>query len=341
MSGTTGGAYELKHRGKIHRASGFKDLKRWVLESRVSAEDMFRAAGTEQWFPVMGKPEFAKILDPDNRWVVKMNSGEYNAHSFEIVARWAEEGRITDDAVVEGPRTPPGGVRAVALPALAPNLREKPGKKPVLPVIRFDGREYPAPDTETIRKWIKESRVPVEAEISLDGKGWEPVSSCGLFDLEDWPLAAHGVIEEEYLPEMPDPAAVSTMERITEVGKTDISKEGEQPVSSERTFSEISEITGEVDERVPFTVVSGNSETTVQSVFELKHLLRKKLIFSYDEIKHPSITEETLSVGEYLEKLRSPDRTPVFWILWGLLAAVVAVFALEYFQVLDIVTWLP
>lgn len=64
MSGNGNGAYELKHCGKIHRASDFDQLKNWIMESRVTGEDSFRLAGSEEWIPVLNEPEFASILDP-------------------------------------------------------------------------------------------------------------------------------------------------------------------------------------------------------------------------------------------------------------------------------------
>jgi hypothetical protein len=340
MSGNGSGAYELKHRGKIHRASEFSELKKWVMESRVAAEDEFRVAGTEKWFPVLGEPEFAEFLSPDSRWIARMASGEYKAHSFEVIVEWARQGRITDDAVVEGPKTPPGGVKATALPAIAPFLRKQPAERRIRPVLRIDGQQFTAPDTRTIKQWITESRVPVDAEISLEGKDWEPVSNCGLFDLEDWPPAAHGRIEEEYLPEMPSSESVPADVAIPVAEE---SPEEEDATSvPEQTFREIREITEEADKQnqVPYTVISGNSETAVESIIQLKHLLKKKMIFSYDEIKHPSITEETISVGEFLEKQKSSGGSLVLKLFLGVLVAAAVAVALDYF-VVDFIPWLP
>ncbi|MCK5842481.1 MAG: hypothetical protein KAH31_09955 [Candidatus Sabulitectum sp.] len=343
MSGNGNGAYELKHCGKIHRASDYDQLKSWIMESRVTGEDSFRPAGSSEWISVLMEPEFALMLDQDNQWVVTMSTGVFKTFSFDTVVKWAEEGRITDDAIVEGPRTPPGGVKANALPALASNLREPSPLSMDLPVIRIDGREFPAADTGTIRKWIKESRVPVEAEISLKGKNWEPVSSCGLFDLEDWPAAAHGRIEEKYLPQMPEQPSKVVSEK-----KESVLPE-EETVKPDPHFSEIVDIAEESPEeisevvkteRIPYTVVSSNSEMTIESVKKIRSLLKMKMIFSYDEIKHPSITEETLSVGEYLDSLRSPKKGLIFWLLLILLAGVIAFAALEYFGQLDFFTWL-
>lgn len=344
MSVDESGAYELKHSGNIHRTSSFSELKSWVLESRVTADDSFREAGSDQWLSVMSEPELAAILNPDSQWIVSMKTGVFKAHRFDTVVKWAEQGRITEDAIVEGPRTPPGGVMATALPALALNLRSQVIDKPDLPVLRIDGRAYTANDTETIREWIKYSRVPVESEISLEGKKWEPIVSCGLFDLEDWPLAAHGRIEEP-LPEMParrpnrivfedEPAVVEEHSEEQE----DASISGQS--LDEITDAAVDESAKDEIEEAPYTVVSGNSEMTIESVAKLRSLLKKKMIFTYDEIKHPSISEETISVGEFLDSLKSPGKGVIFWILWTLFVAAISFGALEYFDILDFFAWL-
>lgn len=342
MSVNGDGAYELKHSGKIHRVSDFSELKGWVLESRVTAEDSFRAAGSEEWFPIMTEPEFALILNPDSQWTVTMKTGVYKANQFETIIKWAEEGRITEDAVVEGPKTPPGGVKASALPALASNLRRQIMGKPARPVLRIDGREFPAVNTEIIRKWIKGSRVPVEAEISLEGKDWEPVSSCGLFDLEDWPVAAHGRVEEEFLPEMPENSPDDITESLEPVSQEEQPETETETILPDQPFREIRDIAEEdsENEEVPYTVISGDSEMTIESFSKLKSLLKKKVIFSYDEVRHPSITEEHTSVGELVESLKSSGRRLMFWVLWGLAGSVVIAFSLEYFKILDFVSWL-
>jgi hypothetical protein len=339
MTGSESGAYELNHRGSIHRASDFNQLLSWVKEYRVSARDSYRQAGTEEWLPVMSRREFASILNPDNQWSISMASGVFRAPDFDTIVTWAKEGRITDDAIVEGPRTPPGGVSASALPALASYLREIPGKSSEAPFLRIDGREFRAPDTETVRTWIRESRVPIEAQVSLDGKNWETVSSCGLFDLEDWPSAAHGVVEEQELPEMPPQGEppVRIVEEIEETGHSEPESE-EGPESLEDSpREEPGSQRGQGEP--PYKVATAETEITVESVSELKRLLKKRVKFSYDEVKHPSIREESISVGEYLETLRRSGRKRTAWI-WGSLAVAVAgVCALELSGVIEIVPW--
>ncbi len=320
MTGKESGAYELKHCGKIHRASDLSQLLQWVKEYRVSLEDSFRPAGTDEWLPVMSNPQFASLLNPDNQWTVSMDSGVFKAPDFDVIVQWARDGRVTEDAVIEGPRTPPGGVRASALPAVAPHLREVPGKGSSAPWLRIDNREYRAPDTDTIRSWIRESRVPVESEISLDGKNWEPVISCGLFDLEDWPAEAHGTVEEEELSHAPEPKEPPAPEPEEPPGETpEQEEEPDQPDAEAPSGTDI----------VPYTVVTADNEITVESVSELKRLLKKRLLFSYDEIKHPDISEESLSVGEFLDRLRTRGKKRALWIWGTLTVAISAVAALE------------
>ncbi len=348
MSGNDSGAYELKHNGKIHRVPDFAELKKWVFQGRVSEKDSYRTAGASQWISVLKEPEFASVFNPEQQWTVSMQGGIFKTYDFDIVIRWAEEGRITDDAIVEGPRTPPGGVKATALPALASNLRKPGGTKKVFPTLRFDGNDYPASDTETIGKWIVESRVPVDALISFDGTNWEPVSACGLFDLEDWPRAAHGKIEESSLPEMPE-----VTEPEPEID-TDLhaSSESEEKVITEEDDDEEEEtiVNGDnskepenQEEFATFTVISGNSEMTIESLTKVRALLKKKLIFSYDEIKHHSIDEEYISVGEYLDSVKTVHHGKWFWMLIAL-GVIAIVTGLELFDVItipgvDLKTW--
>lgn len=339
MTGKESGAYELNHRGSIHRASDFSQLLSWVKEYRVSAGDTYREAGTEEWLPVMSRREFASILNPDNQWSVSMASGVFRAPDFETVVGWAREGRVTEDAVVEGPRTPPGGVKAAALPAMAQHLKELPGREQNAPWIRIDGRIYRSPDTDTVRSWIRESRVPVDSEFSLDGKNWEPVISCGLFDLEDWPDAAHGRVEEDYLPEMP--ASEEPSPPIEEAPPSGGPAGGEEEETLPESAGEEESTDGRDKEyrKVLLTVTTAENEITVESVSELKRLLRRRAIFSYDEISHPDNPDRTLSVGEYLEELRRAGKKKAFWI-WGSAAAAVAAYcALELTGVIETVPW--
>lgn len=328
------GAFELNHRGRIHRAPDFNHLLEWVKEYRVTSGDSYRQAGSEEWIPVMSRREFASILNPDNQWTVSMQSGVFRVPAFDILVTWARDGRITDDAVVEGPRTPPGGVKASALPALAPHLKELPAEKAPAVLLNIDGRQYTAPDAATVREWIRSSRVPVDSTISLDGKTWEPVSMCGLFDLEDWPRAAHGRVEEKELPEMPE---ISRPAEVEEKGADTVPETAEEAVPDSEPDPESVSGTSDAGEAF-YTVVTGESNITVESTAELKRLLKKRLIFTYDEIKHHSFSEESISVGEFLEKERKQGKKRLLWI-WSVpvLAAVAA--ALEIAGVMEIIPW--
>lgn len=339
MTGIESGAYELRHNGRIHRASDFSQLLQWVKEYRVTGDDSFRPAGTDEWLSILSRREFASLLNPENQWTVTMKSGIFRAPDFDTIVVWAKDGRITDDAVIEGPRTPPGGVKAAALPAVSPHLKEACQPEQKYPYLSIDGREYRAPDTETIRGWIRDSRVPLESRISLDGENWEPVSSCGLFDLEDWPAAAHGRIEEDILPEMPE----NTRLPLSEVPKPGHEEPVEELKKQDQKIpgAEIDNdgASGNDDGGVPFTVTTTETEITVESVSELKRLLKKRVIFSYDEISHPTIETDSISVGEYLEGLRKKADRKKIWIWAGLAAVVTAAVAMELTHVVELVPW--
>jgi hypothetical protein len=330
MSGSENAAWELRHLGRIHRASDFNQLLRWAREFRIAEEDSIRKAGTDNWQPVTANPEISAILDPGNRWMVRMAGEEYFAPTFETVVRWSEEGRITEDAVIEGPRTPPGGIKASALPALAGNLRKPRSLKGVLPVLQIDGRDYPASDTDVIRSWIRESRVPVDALIAMNGTDYEPISSCGLFDLEDWPAAAHGTVEEESQPEPPDTPTEAVPPSLQ------VEPDASPPPSDELDVGE--RFTAGDHTEAPFTVLTGDSEITVESAARLRKLVKERRIFGYDQLTHPSIGGDGISVGEYLDSQRSGRRW--LWLLFILPVAAAAFAALEHFGVTDFVQWL-
>jgi hypothetical protein len=114
----------------------------------------------------------------------------------------------------------------------------------------------------------------------------------------------------------------------------------EIPVQDEDHDDETPEEETPVDPgSVPFTVTTSETEITVESVPELKRLLKKRLIFTYDEITHPTIPEESLSVGEFLERARKAGSRRAMWF-WGVpLLAAAAAAALELKDVIDLVPW--
>ncbi len=297
-------AYELEHRGAVHRAASFDVLLKWAEELRMDAGDRYRPAGTEDWFPVMKDQKLSALLSPENRWRVRMASGEYSTGGFETITKWAREGRLSTDAVVEGPRTPPGGVQATALPALSAHLVEAGWKADKLPRLRIDGRVYAAPDVETISRWISESRVPVEAQISLADGPWEPVGSCGLFDLETWPQAALGDTGDlpGELPEpppapVPGPSPEVPPEFAAPVPEPDREATDEHPLPEGDASPE------------KFRVVTGSGvEYECEDPAEMVSLARKRRIMEYDEVRHSSLPGGSASVGAVLDLVRRGRR---------------------------------
>lgn len=310
------GAYELEHRGTVHRAADFDVLLKWAEDLRIDTADRFRPAGTEDWTPVVEEPRLKALLSPENHWKVRMASGEFTAGSFETVVRWAREGRVSTDAVVEGPRTPPGGVLASALPALARQLVEPRSGDDELPRLNIDGRIYPAPDVETISRWISESRVPLDASISLAGGPWEPVASCGLFDLEKWP---HGALEdtgepaEEKVRSTPGPIPGPESESETETGirpepidtlPTTGLTEPEAGPGGKGGEPE-ADTPGGVEEPEPFRIITGSGlEYSCEDPVELLSMIRKRRIMEYDEVRHSSLPGGSASVGAVADLVR-------------------------------------
>lgn len=339
-------AYELEHGGEVHRAGDFGVLLKWAEDLRVSVSDRFRQAGTDDWTPVMQDPRLNAVLSPENHWRVRMASGDFTAGTFETVIRWAREGRLSTDAVVEGPRTPPGGVLASALPALSGHLVEPGTADERLPRISIDGRVYPAPDVETISRWITESRVPLDAQISLAEGPWEPVGSCGLFDLEKWPQAALGDTDEPPEAEIPavqsrdaDEAATAVPEPFTRapeapavVGEDEAAgaEDGEEPPMPDEETPE------------PFLVITASGEHAFEDPAEIIALLRKRRVMEYDEVRHSSLPDGSASVGALADLVRKGRKgRGLGWrIAAVLLLAATGVFLADTFGLIE-VPWLP
>ena len=83
MSGSDSGAYELKHNGRVHRVPDFAELRNWVFQGRVSEQDSYRAAGAMQWLSVLKEPEFASVFNPEQQWIVSMQSGVFKTFNFD------------------------------------------------------------------------------------------------------------------------------------------------------------------------------------------------------------------------------------------------------------------
>lgn len=338
-------AYELEHRGEVHRAADFDVLLKWAEDLRVSVSDRFRRAGSEDWTPVSSDPRLKALISPENQWRVRMASGEFTAGSFEAVIRWAREGRLSTDAVVEGPRTPPGGVLASALPALNGQLVEAGSANEKLPRLRIDGRVYPAPDVETISRWISESRVPIDAQISLADGPWEPVGSCGLFDLEKWPQAALGDTDET--PETAVQKAPS-QEKVTPstvIPDTIPSEPEPQPEDEEPEETDEGDDLPQrrEDSPEPFRVITGSgTEHIFEDPSEIIGLLRKRRIMEYDEVRHSSLPDGSASVGALVDLVRKSRKGKgVGWrITAALLLAAACVYLADTIGLIE-VPWLP
>ncbi len=338
-------AYELEHQGEVHRARDFDVLLKWAEDLRMSVSDRFRPAGTEDWTPVMQDPRLKALLSPENQWRVRMASGDFAAGSFEVVIRWAREGRLSTDAVVEGPRTPPGGVLASALPALSGHLVEAGAANEKLPRLLIDGRIYPAPDVETISRWISESRVPLDAQISLAEGPWEPVGSCGLFDLEKWPQAALGETDEP--PEaVAQPAPADNRDAPAAVVPAAVVPEpGVPPECAEREETDDDEEPSEPEEDAPepFLVITASGvEHAFEDPAEIIRLLRKRRIMEYDEVRHSSLPDGSASVGALADLVRKNRKGKgLGWrIAAGLLLAAAGVYLADTFGLIE-VPWLP
>lgn len=338
-------AYELEHRGEVHRAADFDVLLKWAEDLRISVSDRFRPAGSDDWTPVTHDPRLKALLSPENQWRVRMAKGEFTAGSFEAVIRWAREGRLSTDAVVEGPRTPPGGVLASALPALSGHLIEAVSETGKLPRIRIDGRVYPAPDVETISRWISESRVPLDAQISLADGPWEPVGSCGLFDLEKWPQAALGDTDET--PENTVQQAPLQDEEAPSTVIPDVfpSEPEAQPEEGEPEETDDDQDSPQQQEDAPelFRVITGSgTEHSFEDPAEIIGLLRKRRIMEYDEVRHSSLPDGSASVGALADLVRKSRKgKAVGWrITAGLLLVATGVYLADTFGLIE-VPWLP
>jgi hypothetical protein len=322
-----GGAFELKRGDRVYRAPGIEVLVRWAKDRRISAEDVVRKAGTPDWMQASALPDLAPLLDPANWWTVRIGEGSWIAQDFETIVRWTREGRLTTDAVIEGPRTPPGGVLAQGLPRLSPFLKppipREPGNIP--PRLRIDGIEYFPAGVETVRQWIVESRIPPESEISLAGGAWEPVSECGLFEPEIWPAGAWGEDMPDDEPASPPaPAAAPPAEagRPRAEGAPEPAPfVSPSPPSLFAPHEQTSDDT--------WRIVTLNEDFTIDDPSKILKLLKARRIHSFDDVINPLLPEGRCSVARAVEVLRlsRPRRFPwaIVWILVFLALGVVFV----------------
>ncbi len=317
------GAFELRRGDKVYRAASMDVLERWARERRISAEDGVRPVGGADWKPAGEMPEIARLLDPSNWWTVKMGDRSYIAPDFEAIVLWTREGRVTSDAVIEGPRTPPGGVLAQGLPRLAPFLRpplvQGPGSPPRL---RIDGVEYHPGDIETIKRWIAESRVAVDAEISLSGGPWEPISECGAFEPEAWPRGAWG---ETVSDEPDEEEAEAMLEAAAEGVPADGKAAGGPAAVTVPADGAALQASGGGDGTEQYRIVTSRGVVTAGDAREIARLLRRRRINSFDDVVHPGLPDGRCSVGRALELLRGRRRGLPGWLFWVLTVLALAV----------------
>ncbi len=301
-------AVELRHEGRTYRADSRETFFKWAREHRISKDDSYRVAGADKWIPVSANSDLEKLLDPDNWWKIKMGSNTYISPDWDTIVKWAKEGRLSTEVQIEGPKTPPGGILGKASPELAQHLRELLPEEPEEAQVRlrFDGRTFIPGNIDTLRRWIRESRVPVEAEVLLPGEEWQSVSECEYCEKELWPDAA---VESD---ESDVPAVTESEFEPPEAGLDPESPSAEEPdkngeinspdsTESQDHVSETMEETDEAEE-IPYTIRTtyGEDYTFVQP-HDVISLLKRKRIHSFDEISHPDLPDGNMSVSEFIE----------------------------------------
>jgi len=304
-------AIEVRSAGKIYRAAGMEMLLQWAREHRVSLGDHYRVAGTESWLPVSGDPALSSLLDPENWWTLKMGGNTFIAPDWETIVLWTREGRLTEDVQITGPKTPPGGILGKASPELAPYLREPVPEEPEVaaPRLRFDGRSFLPGDLDTVKKWIAESRVPLEAEISIDGGDWIPLRETGRFPESLWPAEAADA-ETKYL-QQPVPAV--TAEPPAEVMEQGVPSPG-IPAGNQES---------EGVETEPYRVTTTFGEDYLfRQPSEILKLVSRKKVHSFNEVLHSDLPGGAMFVGEFIVSMNLHQRSSALvWVLAALFAA--------------------
>ncbi len=324
-------AVELRHDGKTYRAGNREVFFRWAREHRIARDDSYRIAGTDKWIPVSANNELNILLDPENWWKIKMGGKTFVASDWDSIVKWAKEGRLSKDVQIEGPKTPPGGILGKASPELSPYLREwvpdDPDKKPVR--LRFDDKTFIPGDVDTLKNWIRESRVPMEAEVSIQGEDWQPVADCGYFGEELWPTEASQISEDksnQSVSRTKPPKTISA----SEPPETDMPQTREKDESGdlEGVNGKAAEIVLEVK---PYRITTTYGEEYVfKHPEEILSFLKKKRIHSFDEIRHPGFPDGVMFVNEYLNeympKKGSIISLIILIVLFGTAGAVAIVF---------------
>lgn len=330
-------AIELRHDGKTYRAGNREIFFKWAREHRISLDDSYRIAGTDKWIPVTANNELNILLDPENWWKVKMGGKTFVASDWDAIVKWAQEGRLSVDVQIEGPKTPPGGILGKASPELSAYLREwvpdDPERKPVR--LRFDDRTFIPGNVETLRKWIQESRVPMEAEVSIQGEDWQTVSDCGYFGKEIWPTEASmksGKKTKNSISRAKPPKASYTSEP-PETDKPEPHNKGES-IYGQGTGVEAAEVAPKLDRQDKLYRIT----TTYGEYYSFEHpeevlsLLKKKRVHNFDEIRHPSLPDGVMFVNEYLHEYLPSSGTSTLLVMLVVLFGVAGAMAIVFQQ---------
>ncbi len=330
-------AVELRHDGKTYRADSRDIFFRWAREHRVTLDDSYRIAGTEKWIPVTANNELNILLDPENWWKIKMGGKTFVAPDWDSIVKWAKEGRLSVDVQIEGPKTPPGGILGKASTELSPYLREwvsdDPEKKPVR--LRFDNRIFIPGNVDTLKKWILESRVPTEAEVSIQGEDWQPVADCGYFEKELWPTEASLMLDDESknpVSRTKPPRSVD----VSEPPETDMpeARGKEESVDGEGTRRETAGIAPEANrKKQPYRITTTYGEDYVfKNPEDVLSLLKSKRINSFDEVRHPDLPDGLMFVSEYLRAYIPRKRSSILLVILAVLFGAAGVAAIVFQQ---------
>ena len=330
-------AVELRHDGKTYRAENRDVFFKWAREHRISLDDSYRIAGTEKWIPVTANNELNILLDPENWWKIKMGGKTFVAPDWDAIVKWAKEGRLSVDVQIEGPKTPPGGILGKASTELSPYLREwvadDPDKKPVR--LRFDDRIFIPGNVDTLKKWILESRVPMEAEVSIQGEVWQPVADCGYFEVDLWPTEASLMSEDEWKKPVSRTKPPRT-DTESEPPKTDKPQTGdkEEPVFREGTTGDPAERTSSADgkEKRYRITTSYGEDYIFENPEEVLSLLKRKRIHSFDEVRHPDLPDGLMFVSEYLREFMPKKGSFILLVILTVLFGAAGVAAIVFQQ---------
>lgn len=335
MAGTK--AVELRHDGKTYRADNRDVFFKWAREHRISLDDSYRIAGTEKWIPVTANNELNILLDPENWWKIKMGGKTFVAPDWDSIVKWAKEGRLSIDVQIEGPKTPPGGILGKASTELSPYLREwvsdDPEKKPVR--LRFDDRIFIPGNVDTLKKWILESRVPMEAEVSIQGEVWQPVADCGYFEPELWPTEVSlPPADESGIPVIGTKPPRS--DDAPDLPETDMPKtlDKEEPVFREGTRGDQAEaaLAANGQEKLYRITTTYGEDYVFENPEDVLSLLKRKRIHSFDEVRHPDLPDGLMFVSEYLREYMPEKGSFVLLVILTVLFGAAGVAAIVFQQ---------